>query len=44
MVIAPIYIGMCMLLSWFAGRLAGRERRSPRIEGTPVTVTPPPEI
>jgi glutamate transport system permease protein len=44
MVIAPVYIGMCMLLSWFANRLAGRERRSPRTKGTPVTVAPPPEI
>lgn len=44
MVIAPIYIGMCMLLSWFANWLANRERRSPKVKGTPVTVTPPPEI
>jgi glutamate transport system permease protein len=44
MVIAPVYIGMCMLLSWFANWLAGRERRSPRIKGTPVTVAPPREI
>ena len=26
MVIAPIYIGMCMLLSWFANWLGRRER------------------
>ncbi|MFJ9350485.1 amino acid ABC transporter permease [Streptomyces sp. NPDC101237] len=32
MVISPIYIGMCMLLSWFAGRAAGREQRGPRTE------------
>jgi glutamate transport system permease protein len=32
MVISPIYIGMCMLLSWSAHRLAGRQRRSPRTE------------
>lgn len=44
MVIAPIYIGMCVLLSWFANWLAGRERRSPKVEDTPVTVAPPPEI
>ncbi|WP_256098001.1 amino acid ABC transporter permease [Streptomyces sp. MnatMP-M17] len=29
MVISPIYIGMCMLLSWFAHRLAARRRRGP---------------
>ncbi|MGW6743579.1 amino acid ABC transporter permease [Streptomyces sp. NPDC055025] len=29
MVISPIYIGMCMVLSWFAHRLAGRQRRGP---------------
>lgn len=44
MVIAPIYIGMCMLLSWFANWLAGRERRSPKVKDTPVTITPPQEI
>ncbi|WP_225827520.1 amino acid ABC transporter permease [Streptomyces naphthomycinicus] len=32
MVISPIYIGMCMLLSWFAGRVSRREQRSPRAE------------
>jgi glutamate transport system permease protein len=32
MVISPIYIGMCMLLSWFAHWLARRQRRSPRTE------------
>ncbi|MFF4702421.1 amino acid ABC transporter permease [Streptomyces sp. NPDC001288] len=32
MVISPIYIGMCMLLSWFAGWVARREQRSPRTE------------
>jgi glutamate transport system permease protein len=30
MVISPIYIGMCMLLSWCAGRVSRREQRSPR--------------
>ncbi|SFE00178.1 amino acid ABC transporter membrane protein 2, PAAT family [Actinacidiphila alni] len=44
MVIAPIYIGMCMLLSWFANWLAGRERRSPKVKDTPVTVDTPQEI
>ncbi|MEU3984300.1 amino acid ABC transporter permease [Streptomyces sp. NPDC026672] len=32
MVISPIYIGMCMLLSWFAGWVSRREQRSPRTE------------
>ncbi|MFF3748927.1 amino acid ABC transporter permease [Streptomyces sp. NPDC002018] len=32
MVISPIYIGMCMLLSWFAHWLAGRRRRVPGAE------------
>ncbi|MFD7864200.1 amino acid ABC transporter permease [Streptomyces sp. NPDC057682] len=36
MVISPIYIGMCMLLSWFATWVAKRERRSPKTEGTGV--------
>jgi glutamate transport system permease protein len=44
MVIAPIYIGMCMLLSWFANWLANRERRSPKVKDTPITVAPPQEI
>ncbi|MHC3430184.1 amino acid ABC transporter permease [Streptomyces sp. DT18] len=30
MVISPVYIGMCMLLSWLAQWLARRERRDPR--------------
>ncbi|MGI5479894.1 amino acid ABC transporter permease [Streptomyces lavendofoliae] len=33
MVISPIYIGMCMLLSWSATWVARRQRRSPRTEG-----------
>lgn len=44
LVIAPVYIGMCMLLSWCANRLARRERHSPRTRGTPVAVSPPPAI
>ncbi|MFF7154947.1 ABC transporter permease subunit [Streptomyces sp. NPDC008139] len=44
MVIAPIYIGMCMLLSWFANWLAHRERHSPKAKDVPVTVATPPEI
>jgi len=44
MVIAPIYIGMCMLLSWCANLLASRERHSPKAAGTAVAVAPPPQI
>ncbi|MEW2070899.1 amino acid ABC transporter permease [Streptomyces sp. NPDC007346] len=32
MVISPIYIGMCMLLSWFATWMARRQRRNPKTE------------
>lgn len=44
MVIAPVYIGMCMLLSWCAGRLARLERRSPRAKAAPVRTELPQEI
>ena len=33
MVIAPVYIGMCMLLSWCANRLARHERRRDHARG-----------
>ncbi|ORT58295.1 amino acid ABC transporter permease [Streptomyces sp. CB03238] len=36
MVISPIYIGMCMLLSWFATWVARRQRRSPKTEAVDV--------
>ncbi|WP_093798312.1 amino acid ABC transporter permease [Streptomyces sp. Wb2n-11] len=36
MVISPIYIGMCMLLSWFAQWVAKREKRSPKTEAVDV--------
>ncbi|MFI6893570.1 amino acid ABC transporter permease [Streptomyces sp. NPDC050256] len=36
MVISPIYIGMCMLLSWFATWVAKRQRRNPKTEATSV--------
>ncbi|MER7770683.1 amino acid ABC transporter permease [Kitasatospora sp. NPDC096140] len=32
-VIAPIYIGMCLLLSWFARFVEKRSRRSPSVRG-----------
>ncbi|WP_327112903.1 amino acid ABC transporter permease [Streptomyces sp. NBC_01341] len=41
MVISPIYIGMCMLLSWFATWVAKRERRNPKAEGAGVTPAEP---
>ncbi|MGW2477850.1 amino acid ABC transporter permease [Streptomyces sp. NPDC001665] len=36
MVISPIYIGMCMLLSWFATWVARRQRRNPKTEAAGV--------
>ncbi|WP_327288125.1 amino acid ABC transporter permease [Streptomyces sp. NBC_01198] len=44
MVIAPVYIGMCMLLSWSAHRIAGYERRSPRTKGATVVTALPEEV
>jgi glutamate transport system permease protein len=44
MVIAPVYIGMCMLLSWCANRLARHERRSPKAKAVPVQTQLPQEI
>ncbi|WP_031088241.1 amino acid ABC transporter permease [Streptomyces sp. NRRL WC-3549] len=41
MVISPIYIGMCMLLSWFATWVARRQRRNPRTEATGVSTAQP---
>ncbi|MGV9338843.1 amino acid ABC transporter permease [Streptomyces sp. NPDC003688] len=41
MVISPIYIGMCMLLSWFAGWVARREQRSPKTEAVAVAEAGP---
>ncbi|MFD7032905.1 amino acid ABC transporter permease [Streptomyces sp. NPDC059917] len=36
MIISPIYIGMCMLLSWFATWMARRQRRNPKTEAARV--------
>ncbi|MBT2443739.1 amino acid ABC transporter permease [Streptomyces sp. ISL-36] len=36
MVISPIYIGMCVLLSWFATWVAKKERRSPKTKAVEV--------
>ncbi|AKN71732.1 MULTISPECIES: amino acid ABC transporter permease [Streptomyces] len=41
MVISPIYIGMCMLLSWFADWVSRRERRSPKTKGVAVATPGP---
>ncbi|MFD8639940.1 amino acid ABC transporter permease [Streptomyces zaomyceticus] len=41
MVISPIYIGMCMLLSWFATWVARRERRSPKTKAAEVAPAEP---
>ncbi|KJY46228.1 hypothetical protein VR46_10310 [Streptomyces sp. NRRL S-444] len=41
MIISPIYIGMCMLLSWFAGWVARFERRSLKTEVVDVAEAEP---
>ncbi|MGW1891415.1 amino acid ABC transporter permease [Streptomyces sp. NPDC002004] len=41
MVISPIYIGMCMLLSWFAHWVAKRERRSYKTKAAEVAPAEP---
>ncbi|MDG4857044.1 amino acid ABC transporter permease [Streptomyces sp. T-3] len=41
MVISPIYIGMCMLLSWFATWVAKRQKRSPKTEAVDVAPAEP---
>ncbi|MFF5563789.1 amino acid ABC transporter permease [Streptomyces sp. NPDC012623] len=41
MVISPIYIGMCMLLSWFAHWMARRQRRNPRTGAAAVAPASP---
>ncbi|MEU6658228.1 amino acid ABC transporter permease [Streptomyces sp. NPDC046821] len=41
MVISPIYIGMCMLLSWFAQWVSKRQRRSPRTKASDVAPAEP---
>lgn len=38
MIISPIYIGMCMLLSWFATWVAKRERRSPKTTAVDIDI------
>ncbi|MCX5530372.1 amino acid ABC transporter permease [Streptomyces sp. NBC_00006] len=41
MVISPIYIGMCMVLSWFAQWVAERQRRNPKTEAADVAPAEP---
>ncbi|MEV0124513.1 amino acid ABC transporter permease [Streptomyces sp. NPDC050703] len=41
MVISPIYIGMCMLLSWFAQWVSKRQRRNPKTEAAEVAPAEP---
>ncbi|MEU9039252.1 amino acid ABC transporter permease [Streptomyces sp. NPDC048352] len=41
MIISPIYIGMCMLLSWFATWVARRERRSMKTRAVEVAPADP---
>ncbi|MFI6637973.1 amino acid ABC transporter permease [Streptomyces sp. NPDC050504] len=41
MVISPIYIGMCMLLSWFATWVARRQKRNPKTEAVDVAPAEP---
>ncbi|APE24914.1 MULTISPECIES: amino acid ABC transporter permease [Streptomyces] len=41
LVISPIYIGMCMLLSWFATWVARRERHSPKTKAVDVAPAEP---
>ncbi|MCX5193538.1 amino acid ABC transporter permease [Streptomyces sp. NBC_00249] len=41
MIISPIYIGMCMLLSWFATWVARRERRSVKTAAVEVAPAEP---
>lgn len=41
MVISPIYIGMCMLLSWFAHWVSKRQQRNPKTEAVDVAPAEP---
>ncbi|MGW8364123.1 amino acid ABC transporter permease [Streptomyces wedmorensis] len=41
LVISPIYIGMCILLSWFATWVARQERRNPRTKAVDVAPAEP---
>ncbi|MFI6943710.1 amino acid ABC transporter permease [Streptomyces sp. NPDC050418] len=41
MVISPIYIGMCMLLSWFATWVSKRQKRNPKVEAVEIAPAEP---
>ncbi|MFJ9038219.1 amino acid ABC transporter permease [Streptomyces sp. NPDC102406] len=41
MVISPIYIGMCMVLSWFAQWVSKRQRRNPKTDAADVAAAEP---
>ncbi|MFG2223246.1 amino acid ABC transporter permease [Streptomyces sp. NPDC048644] len=41
MIISPIYIGMCMLLSWFANWVSRRQRRNPKVETAEIGAAEP---
>ncbi|MCB5912260.1 amino acid ABC transporter permease [Streptomyces pinistramenti] len=41
MIISPIYIGMCMLLSWLAHWVSRRQRRNPKVEAAEVGAAEP---
>ncbi|MFH8635096.1 amino acid ABC transporter permease [Streptomyces lydicus] len=41
MVISPVYIGMCMLLSWLANWVARRQQRNPKVEAVAVAAAEP---
>ncbi|GHB74151.1 amino acid ABC transporter permease [Streptomyces cirratus] len=41
LVISPVYIGMCMLLSWLATWVARRQRRNPKTEAVDVVPADP---
>ncbi|MEV7381278.1 amino acid ABC transporter permease [Streptomyces lydicus] len=41
MVISPVYIGMCMLLSWLANWVSRRQQRNPKVEAVAVAAAEP---
>ncbi|MFH9419820.1 amino acid ABC transporter permease [Streptomyces sp. NPDC017529] len=41
LIVSPVYIGMCMLLSWCAYRVAKRQRKSPKTEAVDVNAPEP---
>lgn len=41
MIISPVYIGMCMLLSWLANWVARRQQRNPKVEAVDVAAAEP---